>query len=113
LLAAALSLGLTAGPVGAYHTFGSLDCGSDGLYLVDAASIQPFERSPRFDTPAPWSGVILLEDTERVFYAFTIVTQTWSISTEATDRNPRAVVHCTLTAEGPNFPWTLHGFFPN
>jgi hypothetical protein len=109
LLTVALSLGIAAGPVGAYHTFGTLSCGADGEYDVDVASIEPFLRSPHFDTPAPWSGAILLEGTTRVFYAFTIDTTTWDISTEAADRNPRAVVHCTLNADGPNFPWELTG----
>lgn len=103
----ALALALAAGPVSATHTDGTLDCGSAGTYEVQAASAAP----PNFEAPVPWSGLFLLEGTNRVFRAFTIDTPRWSINLRAADRNPKAVVSCTLTSSGFNFdtPWTMTG----
>lgn len=110
MLGAGLALALAVGPVSADHTFGVLDCGTAGTFEVEAASIQPL---PKFESPVPWSTIFLLEGTNQVFHAFTIVTPAWTISTKATYRNPHAVVTCTLTSRGLNFesPWSLTGFF--
>jgi hypothetical protein len=97
-----------AGPVAADHTSGVLDCGSAGTYDVEAASIEPL---PKFEAPVPWSGLFLLEGTNRVFRAFSIETPRWAVVLEATDRNPLSTIECTLTSSGFNFeePWTLEG----
>lgn len=108
LAGSSLALGLVAGPVAASHTYGVLDCGTAGTFDVEAASIQPL---PSFEAPGPWSGLFLLEDTNRVLRAFSVVTPRWSIVLEATNRNPAADVSCTLTSSGLNFdePWVLVG----
>lgn len=109
LVGASLVTVMLASPVAAHHTYGVLDCGSAGTYEVEAASIEPL---PRFESPVPWSGLFLLEDTNRVFRAFSIETPRWSIVLEAANRNPLATVECTLTSSGINFeePWNLEGF---
>ena len=109
LAGSSLALGLVAGPVAASHTYGVLDCGTVGTFDVEAASIQPL---PSFEAPGPWSGLFLLEDTNRVFRAFSIVTPRWSTVRGATSRNPGADIGCTLTSSGLNFdePWLLVGF---
>jgi len=108
LIGASLILATTAAPAAADHTDGVLDCGSAGTYEVEAASIEPL---PKFEAPVPWSGLFLLEDTNRVFRALSIVTPRWSIVLEAANRNPLGTVECTLTSSGFNFetPWLLEG----
>jgi hypothetical protein len=108
LAAASLILAISAAPVAANHTDGILDCGAAGSYAVQAASIEPL---PKFEAPVPWSGLFLLEGTNRVFRAMSITTPRWSIVLEAAERNPLATVECTLTSSGLNFeaPWTLEG----
>lgn len=69
LVGASLVTVMLASPVAAHHTYGVLDCGSAGTYEVEAASIEPL---PRFESPVPWSGLFLLEDTNRVFRAFSM-----------------------------------------
>lgn len=103
-----LAFALSAGPVSATHTDGTLDCGPAGTYQVQAASAAP----PDFEAPVPWSGLFLLEGTNRVFRALTIDTPRWSIVLPAADHNPRATVSCTLASSGLNFetPWALTGF---
>lgn len=107
LIGAALAMGLAAGPVGATHTEGILDCGTAGTFDVEAASTHP----ATFEAPGPWSGLFQLEETTRVFRAFTIVTERWTVVREATNRNPNSEVTCTLTSSGLNFdvPWTMVG----
>jgi hypothetical protein len=111
LAASALALGLLAGPASATHTFGTLDCGAAGVYEVEAASIEPL--AVKFDTPAPWSGLLLLEDTTRVFKAFSVVTARWSVYMPAAEQYPGDLEHCTLSSSGLNFtsPWVLAGVF--
>lgn len=113
LSATALAIGLAAGPASAYHTLHVLDCGAAGSYKVETASLMPLERAGKFDTPAPWSGVLLLEDTTRVFKAFSVVTPRWSVYMPAVEHLPGDVISCTLSEpEGyPNFPWLVTGFF--
>lgn len=96
-------------PVAADHTNGVLDCSTAGTFEVRAASVEPL---PMFEAPGPWSGLFLLEGTNRVYRAFSIETQRWSIVLEAADSNPLATVECTLTSSGFNFeePWVLEGF---
>lgn len=108
LAAASLILAMSAAPVAASHTYGFLDCGADGSFAVEAASIEPL---PKFEAPVPWSGLFLLEGTNRVFRAMSIATPGWSIVLVAAERNPLATVECTLTSSGLNFeaPWTLEG----
>lgn len=103
-----LALALSAGPVSATHTLGTLECGSAGTFQVDAGSDAP----PDFEAPGPWSGLFLLEGTNRVFRALIIETPRSSIHLQAADHNPRALISCTLTSSGFNFetPWTLVGF---
>jgi hypothetical protein len=102
------ALALSAGPVSATHTLGTLDCGPAGAFEVEAGSSAP----PDFEAPVPWSGLFLLEGTNQVFRAFRIETPRSSIHLQAADHNPHAVVTCTLTSSGFNFetPWTLVGF---
>jgi hypothetical protein len=109
LSGAALILAIAASPVAADHTNGLLDCGSAGTYEVEAASIEPL---PKFEAPGPWSGLFLLEGTNRVYRALSIETPRWSIVLAAAIRNPLAIVDCTLTSSGFNFeqPWVLEGF---
>jgi hypothetical protein len=108
LAGSSLALALAAGHATASHTFGVLDCGTAGTFDVEAASIEPL---PAFEAPGPWSGLFQLEDTNRVFRAFSLVTPRWSIVLEATNRNPVVDVQCTLTSSGLNFeePWLLVG----
>ena len=107
-LGALLGLAVVAGPAAASHTYGVLDCGADGVYDVDAASTVP----PDFEAPGPWSGLFLLEGTNRVFRAFYIETLRSTIVQPAVAWNPHAIVQCTLTSSGFNFevPWILVGF---
>jgi hypothetical protein len=109
LVGASLILAMAASPVAADHTYGVLDCGAAGTYGVEAASIEPL---PKFEAPVPWSGLFLLEDTNRVYRAMSIETPRWSIVLEAADRNPLSTIECTLTSSGFNFeePWVLEGF---
>ena len=109
VLGALLAVGLGTQPAVATHTLGVLDCGPAGTFDVEAASIEPL---PRFEAPVPWSGLFLLEGTNRVFRALSIETPRWSTVLEAADRNPRATIECTLTSNGLNFeePWILVGF---
>jgi hypothetical protein len=102
------TLALSAGPVRATHTLGTLECGPAGTFEVEAGSSAP----PDFEAPVPWSGLFLLEGTNRVFRAFRIETPRSSILLQAADHNSHAVVTCTLTSSGFNFeaPWTLVGF---
>ena len=104
-----LALALSSGPVSATHTFGTLDCGSAGIFEVEAGSAAPAD----FEAPVPWSGLFLLEDTNQVFRALSIETPRSSIHLPAADHNPKAIVTCTLSSSGFNFetPWTLVGFF--
>jgi len=104
---ASLALAMTAMPAAANHTYGVLDCGAAGTYEVDAASLAPVT----FEAPGPWSGLFLLENTNRMFRAFSIETPRSSIVLTAGSYNPRATVSCTLTSSGFNFeePWVLHG----
>ena len=108
---AGLLLALVTGvtPVAADHTYGLLDCGPAGTFDVEAASIEPL---PRFEAPGPWSGLFLLEDTNRVFRALSIATPRWAVVLEASNRNPLSTIECTLTSSGFNFeePWILEGF---
>ena len=106
-LAGALALAMVAMPAAGNHTYGVLDCGAAGIYEVDAASLEPLS----FEAPGPWSGLFLLEDTNRVFRAFSIETPRSLIVLTAVNYNPRATVECTLTSSGFNFeePWVLHG----
>jgi hypothetical protein len=103
-----LALALGFAPVAASHTNGILNCGAAGTYEVRAASVEPL---PKFEAPVPWSGLFLLEDTNRVFRAMSIETPRWSVILEAADRNPLATIECTLTSSGLNFeePWILVG----
>jgi hypothetical protein len=103
----ALALGVA--PVAADHTFGVLDCGSGGTYAVEAASIEPL---PKFEAPGPWSGLFLLEGTNRVYRALSIETPRWAVVLAAADKNPLSTVECTLASSGFNFekPWVLEGF---
>jgi hypothetical protein len=112
-LSAALLLGgvlavALAGPVGATHTEGTLDCGAAGVYEVEAGSALP----PGFEAPGPWSGVFLLHGTTSVFKAFAIATPAWTIERTPATRYPRTLLTCTLSSSGPNFQsdWTLVGF---
>ena len=109
LVGASLITMTLASPVAADHTAGVLDCGTAGIYEVEAASLEPL---PKFEAPVPWSGLFLLEDTNRVYRALSIETPRWSIVLEAADRNPHATVECSLTSSGFNFeePWILVGF---
>lgn len=109
LLGASLVVALGTQPAVATHTLGVLDCGPAGTFDVEAASIKPL---PKFEAPVPWSGLFLLEGTNRVFRALSIQTPRWSIVLKAAERNPRATIECTLTSTGPNFaePWSLVGF---
>lgn len=109
LVGASVLAAIVVTPVAATHTNGVLDCGGAGTFEVQAASVQPL---PKFEAPVPWSGLFLLEDTNRVYRALSIETPRWSIVLEAASRNPRATVHCTLTSSGLNFeePWILAGF---
>lgn len=109
LVGASLITTIMASPVAADHTNGVLDCGAAGTYEVEAASREPL---PKFEAPGPWSGLFLLEDTNRVYRALSIETPRWSIVLEAANRNPHATVECTLTSSGFNFeePWILVGF---
>jgi hypothetical protein len=109
LLGASIILAITASPVAATHTNGVLDCGPAGTYAVEAASIEPL---PKFEAPVPWSGLLLLEGTNRVYRALSIETPRWSVVLEAANRNPLATVECTLTSSGFNLekPWVLEGF---
>lgn len=113
VLATALAVGLAAGPASGTHTYGTLDCGSAGVYGVDAASVEPLVVAKKFDTPAPWSLLLLLEDTTRVFRSLYTVTPNWSIYLPAVEHYPGDLVACTLSSTGPNFgsPWQLTGFF--
>lgn len=106
---ASLLVVIMASPVAADHTNGVLDCGSAGAFEVEAASVEPL---PKFETPVPWSGLFLLENTNRVYRAMSIETPRWSIVLEAVHRSPLATVECTLTSSGFNFeePWVLEGF---
>jgi hypothetical protein len=106
VLGTAVAMGIMAGPASADHTFGVLDCDAAGAFDVEAASIEPL---PRFEAPVSWSGLFLLDGTNRVFRAFSVRTPRWAIVLEATDRNPHATVACTLTSSGFNFetPWVL------
>lgn len=108
LIGASLISTIMASPVAADHTNGVLDCGSGGTYDVQAASIEPL---PKFEAPGPWSGLFLLENTNRVYRALSIETPRWSIVFEAANRNPHATLECTLTSSGLNFeePWILKG----
>lgn len=111
LVGASLVLATTAAPVAADHTFGVLECGAAGTYEVEAASIEPL---PKFESPVPWSGLFLLEGTNRVFRAMSVETPRWSIALKAAERNPLATVDCTLSSPGGyNFEedWVLEGFF--
>lgn len=102
------ALGLGVAPAAAEHTYGVLDCGAAGTFDVEAASIEPL---PRFEAPVPWSGLFLLEGTNRVYRATSIETPRWSIVLEAANRNPLSTIECTLTSSGFNFeqPWILEG----
>jgi len=108
-LGASLALVLAAGPVAANHTDGTLDCGSAGVFEVEAASTQPL---PKFEAPGPWSGLFQLEGTTRVFRAFYVDTPRSLIIQPALTGNPNASVSCTLVSSGFNFeePWLLIGF---
>jgi len=103
------ALVLSVAPVAADHTNGVLDCNTAGTFEVKAASIEPL---PKFEAPVPWSGLFLLEGTNRVYRALSIETPRWSIVLEAANKNPLATVDCTLTSSGINFeePWILVGF---
>jgi hypothetical protein len=107
-LGASLGLALAAGPAAATHTDGVLDCGAAGTFEVQAASSAPLD----FEAPGPWSGLFLLEGTNRIFRAFYLETPRSLIVQPALDHNPSAVVVCTLTSSGFNFeePWVLVGF---
>lgn len=109
VLGASLALGVAAGPALATHSQGILECGAAGTYAVEAASIEPL---PKFEAPGPWSGLFLLEDTNRVFRAFYLDTPRSLIVRPALEHNGHAVVSCTLTSSGFNFeePWVLTGF---
>lgn len=107
-VAASLALAMAAAtPAAASHTDGVLDCGAAGTYEVDAASVKPLT----FAAPVPSSGLFLLEDTNRVFRAFSIDTPRSLIVLTAVNYNPHATVECALTSSGFNFeePWILHG----
>jgi hypothetical protein len=108
MIAATLAFVLAATPAAATHTDGVLDCGAAGAFHVEAASIQPL---PKFEAPPPWAGLLRLEDTNRVFRAFSIETPRWTIVQSAVYRNPHATILCTLTSTGVNFeePWVLVG----
>jgi hypothetical protein len=110
MIGATLSLALAASPAAATHTDGVLDCGGAGTFHVEAASIEPL---PKFESPPPWAGLFQLEDTNRVFRAFSIETPRWTIVQPAVGHNPLAIVSCTLTSTGLNFeePWVLVGMF--
>jgi hypothetical protein len=104
---ASLGLAIAATPAAANHTYGVLDCGPAGTYEIQAASIAPLT----FEAPVPSSGLFLLEDTNRVFRAFSLETPRSLIVLQAINYNPHATVECTLTSSGFNFeePWILHG----
>jgi hypothetical protein len=108
ILGASLALTLAVGPAAANHTDGILDCGAAGTYHVEAASTQPL---PKFESPLPWSGLFLLEDTNRVFRAFYLATPRSLIVEPALYHNPKALIECTLASSGFNFeePWVLVG----
>lgn len=107
ILGTTLAIG-SVGQAAATHTLGVLDCGPAGTFEVQAASVAPL---PKFEAPVPWSGLFLLEGTNRVFRAFAIETPRWSIELAAVDHNPRPLVTCSLTSSGLNFeePWILAG----
>lgn len=100
-----VAIALTAGPVSATHTYGTLDCGTAGTFEVQAASIRP----PGFEAPKPFGGLFLLEDTTRVFRAFTISTNFWDVSFGGGSDHPGPLVSCKLSAIGANFPWLMVG----
>lgn len=102
-LAVALAGVLGGGIAQANHTFGTLDCGSAGVFEVDGHL--PLQ-SP-IDRPVPWSGTFLLEGTTQVFHAY-------SNSHFGIVKNPASrdgLITCILTSDGPMFdpPWTLVG----
>ena len=108
IIGASLALALAVGPAAATHTDGILDCGAAGTFDVEAASTEPL---PKFESPVPWSGLYLLEGTNRVFRAFYLATPRSLIVEPALYHNPNALIECTLTSSGFNFeePWVLVG----
>jgi hypothetical protein len=101
----ATTLALSASIASAAHTLGTLDCGTAGVFEVDG--VKPV--GPPFDVPVPWSGILLLEDTTRVFRAFS--NSHFGIEMVPASKSPRPLITCTLTSEGPMFDpaWTLIG----
>ena len=105
LAALTVAMVFSTGTVTATHTFGTLDCGSAGVYQVDG--VKP--AGPPFDVPGPWTGVFLLEDTTRVFRAF--ANSHFGIEMTPVHMSPRPFITCALTSVGPMFEqeWTLVG----